>query len=203
MSGWIETLQDNGWARVTRSDKQASLKSVIAYIKPSRIEYRFLRPCSQSEARPNSLSAQFGRGLLPLHTDNVTDSIPPRYLLLAAPPTRTTKTLVADPLRCPQLRLSDARQALFQLRAPGLIASVRFLSETRSKRYIRFNQQVMVPKNTAAHAVCSALKEMLNWADVVDWEDTRLLIIDNHRVVHGRDNVNFGEESYVRRYTIW
>jgi alpha-ketoglutarate-dependent taurine dioxygenase len=147
-----------------------------------------LAPRSRKDARPNSLSAMFGRGEFPAHTDQAHRLLPPRFLILAAAEMEygaARTTLV----RVPTFTSSQAeavRDGVF-LVSNG---SQSFYSSIlrRDRRFVRFDAACMTPTNTQAVAAARVFMEGIEAGDVheVEWRLGDILVVDNWKMLHGR-----------------
>ncbi len=153
-----------------------------------------LIPTVATAARPRSLSKIHSTGEFPLHSDTAHWPTPCRYVILAciSPGSGRRGTLLLDTRRLP---FSNAQLSLLNC-TPLRVRNGRdsFFSTILSKMrpFVRFDPGCMTaitPDGQCALAVLSSN----NWLDCVErinWETGVVLIIDNWRVLHGRDGAH-------------
>ncbi len=157
-----------------------------------------LRPLRREQAPVRSLSATFGLGPQPLHTDCAHHKDPPAFVVLASQAASTTPTLVWRP------KLTQDWTELFQQGVfivddgPG-----RFLAPAMANSRIRFDPGCMRPCDGRARALVSALVSARHEAHRHQWSDAgTLLVIDNWRTLHARDTVTDPAERVIERITL-
>ena len=201
---WRACLAARGHVAFPRGWEFApSLNEVVAALEPTRRRCSRLAARPADRARPNTLSSRYGLAALPLHTDDAATAEPPRYILLAAPSWRTAPTTVLDlgPL-IGRLEL-EGRRSLFRVDAGRSRHLQRFLDVRGRGWLMRFNDDVMEPVEEAARAVRRSIGDLHHEAIEVSWANTRLLVLDNWRVLHGRGAVKCSRRSCIRRLAIW
>lgn len=189
--GWVE-LQ--GWSLDRPEATLSALAAVLGKPSPSRpggglLDY--LQPTTHSIARAASLSRQHGTGAFPLHTDTAHWPVPARYLVLCClnPGGGDRGTLL---LPISGLELSDQDIAVLNS-GVFLVRNARqswFSSVLMSRRpFVRYDRGCMSPA-TASGAESARLmeKSIANSSPVrIGWEEGTILIVDNWRVLHGRE----------------
>lgn len=170
--GWIEVAIRKGDSTVTK-----------------------LRPTTQEQANPSSLSATHGRGEQPLHTDGAHLSEPPDVVLLYAEEPNETPTLLWTPeIRGegqPPLvpgRPSHAADGVFLVRS----GNDRFLTTayTDANGY-RYDPGCMTPCDQRARSVVRHFQEAQTSALRHAWSlPNQVLVINNHNVLHARAAVS-------------
>lgn len=157
--------------------------------RPGRAVVRPLVPEPSERARPNTLTERYGRGAFPLHTEAAYWRTPPRYLVLACddPGAAGRPTRVFDLRRLLNRYGGTLRRAVWAVDArPRFFANV--VTGTPVESRFRVDLDCMVPADPVARAVASTLRGELQGAPTVsiDWEPGDVLVVDNHRVAHGR-----------------
>ncbi|MDG1287905.1 MAG: hypothetical protein P8P30_10165 [Rickettsiales bacterium] len=204
-NSWQNILNTEGWYAAPRKIKnEPSLKELLAKLSPRRIVYSQLSVNSTKCARPNTLSHTFGLNQFPFHTDAASAVIPPKYIILFAPPLRTTNTLVLSPLKHSSLDAKTCQKAAFRVFDSHRAHSYKFWNLARNLDYIRFNPLIMQPINNEAEKVAAILKNDLDRAIEISWRETRFLVINNHKILHSREKVKESDaHSYLRRIMVW
>lgn len=165
-----------------------------------------LRPLAQSDAHPRSLSAIFGTGQLPFHTELAHRRQPCRYLLLGClgPGEPASATLLVDWNR---IGLDERDFALLE-NAPILVRTGRrsFYSTILPKRrdFLRFDPGCMEAIDRRGAEAMRLMEERLAAAraDRQDWRTGDMLLVDNWRILHGREPSNAGNGRRLARVLI-
>lgn len=155
-----------------------------------------LKPVQPGSAHPRSLSAQYGLGDQPLHTDGAHLASPPDLVVLAASgPSRTPTRLWAydrvtrgkeDP---PRAALSNG---MFLVR----IGRDSFYAPALAGNRWRYDPGCMTPCDARARHVGEYLAAQLTRAWTWEWTQAgQVLVIDNRSVLHARAAVAEGDED--------
>lgn len=200
---WKDSLEELGWAALHRNDAKVAVRDAVAFLSPERIECRTIYAQEQTQANQQSLSGHHGLANLPFHTDNASSSNPPRFVVLAAPVTRPAQTLLFNPLRADGFNRSVAQRALFKVQSSTGQTYCRLLSGSKGAETLRYNADVMLPVNEEAHEIQRWLLTAINGPVVVDWQRTRLVIVNNRRILHARSSTIRARRSYVHRISVW
>ncbi|WP_322894914.1 MULTISPECIES: hypothetical protein [unclassified Yoonia] len=175
------------------------LRELLQQFDQPMLRYSYLRPGSISALK--SLSGIHGFGEFPLHTDGAHLHHPPDFLVLMAPKVRTTPTLICDPQSVIDLNSEEAKQAVFSVKRQRRTYHVQFRVSKGGVSSIRYNPDIMIPKNIAAQDIQARMLELRKHAIKVQWEKFALLILDNRFMLHGRGQVS-GTASYMRRLEV-
>lgn len=159
-----------------------------------------LRPKPPEAAPRSSLSAKYGLGSFPLHTDGATLRQPPEFVLLEnGGPAGVAATSLRRHRRTGSGLDADAwALGTFQVGwGPD-----SFLAPASTYRWLRFDPGCMQPLDRHAEAVAQWL--MAQEAEHThEWSDeAEVLIIHNREVLHGRQAVEDGSERVLRRMWI-
>jgi alpha-ketoglutarate-dependent taurine dioxygenase len=153
-----------------------------------------LRPLSRSQAQPCSLSAHYGTGTFPFHTDTAHWRTPAHYVVLRAVVAhdQCRPTLLIDS-RSLQLRSSDRcllKRAVFAVRS----GRSSFLTTIipRDEKFFRFDRDCMFPKSPSAVQASSILTSAETSCPAIEihWAPNCTLVLDNWRFLHGRSRGN-------------
>ena len=159
--------EERGLASVKGIDDGKSLlelaKSLGNPIRNHRGEFmRELRVMPRTVARPNTLSATFGTGRFPLHTDTALWTVPARFLVMRAIGDTRRSTTVCPFGKLFALageRLTTAiRKSIWTLK--GETASIYCEMAFRTPNHccgFRYDRQCMAPANPAAQEVAEYL----------------------------------------------
>lgn len=165
-----------------------------------------IEPQVQKDAHPRSLSAQYGLGALPFHTELSHRPRPCRYLLLGCidpgAPSATTNLLDWQ-----ALALSEEERCLLES-APVLVRSGRrsFYSTILSPefRFLRYDPGCVEAVDERGNAALSLMKRRLanSRSATHQWRRGDILIIDNWRVLHARGHSELGSGRRLARILI-
>jgi alpha-ketoglutarate-dependent taurine dioxygenase len=156
---------------------------------------RDIRPQPSDTANANTLSSRYGMGTFPVHTEAAYFRKPPRYFLLycVEPGSGGRPTLLLDALTLSS-RLPDARRPGTWVVKAGrrpFLCDV-FWRKAPNQFGIRYDRECIFPRGPAALAEEQTIQDFITSSTLatLGWESGQLLIIDNHRVLHGRGSSN-------------
>lgn len=143
-----------------------------------------LRPQTQADAAPNSLSAVHGLGEQPLHTDGAHLRRPPDWIALVVDQPNSTPTKLWRPSRGSGGVPWDALLNGIFLVSTG---RERFLTMSRDGRGVRYDPTCMAPCDQRARCAASFFSEAEESAEDHTWHRPReILLINNRKALHGR-----------------
>lgn len=183
-SGWssgIGTL-----AGVTAQAAQLKLNPVANRRGESTVSR--LRPTTEKEAKPRSLSARVGLGPQPLHTDGAHQEVPPDFLVFVSERPSSTPTWLRH-VQGPHIPWHDLQNGMFLVGTgpSGFFAPA--LDGLGSWRRFRFDPGCMTPCDARARAAARFLSDATE-AIRFDWTTPgQVLVVDNRRTLHGRGQV--------------
>ncbi|WP_030132032.1 TauD/TfdA family dioxygenase [Pseudomonas sp. QTF5] len=209
-----EKLITNGWAVLTApSSTVDTLQDLVVGIARQLGSPRasrkggdlvdHLRPTSANAAKPRSLSALYGTGLFPWHTDGAHWSVPPRYLVLACAQAsaNTAATIIWDARQSLALNSQAARQANF--RVCNGAHSFYATATSPLQSYYRYDPGCMSPLDSTAQYLQGAIEdEGTSVSDQIAWAPGLIAIIDNWRCLHRRTNAEQDSARYLLRTTV-
>jgi hypothetical protein len=200
----LDTIRENGFYLIPRASRNSlSLKQCQQLLQCNVTEAKKLYVTSISESRPNTLSARFGTELFPLHSDYSLSAIPARYVTLVSPSARPTATLIYDTR--PLLSVFGEqflKRALYKSEGSKRTFYSNLVSQVDGTYMFRYNEMTMIPQNDEAKQVSSFLATCSEHSLKVNWQEYYAVIIDNWRVLHGRDNLNYsGKQQSLWRVT--
>lgn len=159
-----------------------------------------LRPVAPAEAQPNSLSARYGTGSQPLHTDGAHLPKPPDIVVLACAGTSTTPT-----------RLWNPKGRGFLWDAWHLVRHGVFLVSSGNDSFFataydvglgvfRYDPGCMLPADERARKVTQHFETAMSDATDHHWSEPGLvLLIDNRRVLHARASADHEPQREIQR----
>ena len=184
-SGGVESIRKQavslGWAEVAprRGDATVSV----------------LRPVTESAAHPNSLSAVYGLGQQPLHTDGAYLQEPPDVLVFicerpSATPTQLWRPDVPARRRRPLSTTSALSHGMFLVRN----GRDSFYAPALSGSGYRYDPGCMTPCDARAREVQRYFEQQFSRASAHEWSAAgQVLVVDNRRVLHARSAVAEGD----------
>jgi hypothetical protein len=181
-SGDVETIRKQaaqlGWMEIAsrRGDPTVSV----------------LRPVIPSAAHPRSLSAVYGLGQQPLHTDCAHLQAPPDLLVLISERPTATPTQLWRPDVSgrrggpPYLSAAALAHGMFLVRS----GRDSFYAPALSGSCYRYDPGCMTPCDTRAREVQEYFDQQLSHASAHEWSaGEQVLVVDNRRALHARPAV--------------
>ncbi len=185
------------WLRqaVERTDSPLPYAHIVR-TRQTDNDVQVLRPINTEQAAARSLSAQFGRGTFPFHTDGAHLEVPPDFVLLAVerPGACDVPThLLRFPVPHPSPLLSeDLRLGVFRVDSgvSGGFYNVCQFSDGSSMNCVRFDPGCMRPVDPRSRRLADAISSSTpdyshSWRNPGE-----ILIIDNHHVLHSRGDAS-------------
>lgn len=214
LEGVKERLVTNGWAVVTAPGSgvetlQDQVFDIAQQLGSPRANRKggdlvdHLRPTNTSTAKPRSLSALYGTGSFPWHTDGAHWPVPPRYLVLACAQAsaNTAATIIWDARQCLALNSDAARQANFRVSNGANSFYATVTSPLQS--YYRFDPGCMFPLDSTAQRLQETVEEEgTSVSDEIAWAPGLIAVIDNWRCLHRRANAEQDSSRYLLRTTV-
>jgi hypothetical protein len=189
----IKELQTFGWCEFCLPSREHLLKQARAFgtpvsSRPGAPIIEQLIPRSKPDARPGSLSSIVGRSGMPMHTDAAYHQVPPRWVFLWSKDiSLNCATIVFNPQR-----------TLNEWAGLGLDRGIwgvsgggaKFIVPAISRGVMRWDPNCMWPLDPSARRATSKLHGLLDDVspEKINWDvPGKLLILDNWRVLHGRE----------------
>ncbi|HXE43040.1 MAG TPA: hypothetical protein VN516_08450 [Candidatus Baltobacteraceae bacterium] len=150
-----------------------------------------LRPTPREWANPASLSARYGIGAFPLHTDTAHWRKPARYVILRAVQisrgNRPTLLLDKDSL---DFELGDRfllKRAVFTVRNGRNSFLTTIFPE--DEKFLRFDRDCMFPKTSSSTCALDLILSAVEKRPTIKihWRINDTLVFDNWRFLHGRN----------------
>ena len=208
-------LNERGWVELhgaVGDDPERSLLALagtLGEVVPSRPRSDLidrLRPARAESARLPSLSRRYGTGAFPLHTDTAHWPTPARYILVVClhPGRLRRGTLL---VQFPSLQFNRQeevvlRSGVFLVRNARASWYSTVLSSERP--YVRFDPGCMVPATADGHEASRILQERIaaSFPTRIDWTRGKLVILDNWRLLHGREAAEGDEDRVLLRVLV-
>lgn len=194
------TARTNGWA--PGSGDVESIRKQAATLGWTEVAPRrgdatvsVLRPVTESAAHPNSLSAAYGLGQHPLHTDGAYLQEPPDVLVFicerpSATPTQLWRPDVPARRRRPLNTTSALSHGMFLVRN----GRDSFYAPALSGSGYRYDPGCMTPCDARALEVQKYFEQQLSRAWAHEWSAVgQILVVDNRRTLHARAAVADGD----------
>jgi alpha-ketoglutarate-dependent taurine dioxygenase len=198
---WQRDLSVNGWAEVVGITDESQLLN-LAYSLGQPVFasdgsiLKYITPLSTACAPILTLSARYGFGAFPLHTDTAYWPLPARYVLFMAMGTPSACTLVSpardifDSLSLPVRKAAEHSVSIVRTPHRSFYASIFF--KENDSRGIRFDPCCVFPANSNADVFVKHFSVALLGVTPVKikWTGANALIIDNWKALHGREAVS-------------
>lgn len=185
------SARQHGWSTATGS--MAEIRTAARFLGWEEVPTRMgepavasLRPIAQREAQPRSLSATYGTGAQPLHTDGAHLARPPDLVILCSDEPNQTPTLLWT-------ILSDQnhRPGRWSYLADGvfLVNNGRdsFFTTAELAAGFRYDPGCMYACDARARQVAEFFEGAVSDADHHAWVKAhQVLVIDNRKTLHAR-----------------
>lgn len=196
---WKDKLAQEGWCTFSRNLPRPRLAAIATALDIKRMRVDRISATTQKMARSNTLSSRYGMDAFPLHSDCALLTDPPHYLVLTATRPRAFGTTIWDSW---QLPATVASQAVFLINQPKDRRYARFQVGSRPTGYVRYNAAFFQPMNEAARTIERIISENVHLT-TIDWRQSSVAIIDNWRMLHGREPNLLLEHASMWRATGW
>lgn len=203
----VERALEDGWAvedgDLGSVDYQATFLGwdVVASRKAGPLA-EVLEPTATSDAPTKSLSAKYGTGAQPLHTDGAHHLRTPDVILLSAQGSSNVPTLLwkFSLGRVPGDVLQSLRNGLFTVRS----GKDAFLAPALEGTRLRFDPGCMEPSDQRARRVMAFFESAGESAERHDWttSSSKVLAIDNRRILHARASAEGEPDRAMHRVTL-
>jgi len=154
----------------------------------------------------NSFSFKFGFGTLQFHTDTAFFDLPSRFFLITSVFTSNSCTNIIDfnqiLKKINEEELNLLKRAIFLMKIPEKQTFVKLFFNEKGKTGVRFDPNIMSPYNSSAKIALEIVNSKIATLEPIkiDWNSKKILIIDNWRCLHSRDNVEDKNRTLKRIY---
>lgn len=193
-------LRSLGWSRQsgTLDELREAVRSdsFLVAVRGPRPGETVLVPHETSNAPKRSMSAVYGLGEQPLHSDGAHLRVPPDVIVLhSAEPTPTPTVIWTPPWRDAG-RSIYSQHGIFTVRGNG----ESFLAVANDAGKLRFDPVVMSPGDAFARKTVDYFEEARCDAHTHLWDEPNLLLfVDNRRALHARGEVVDPDSRSVSR----
>jgi alpha-ketoglutarate-dependent taurine dioxygenase len=148
-----------------------------------------LRVLDRDDAARRSLSALFGTGPLPFHTDTAHWTSPARYVVIQAVrpglDPRSTTLLTREALALTDDQSETLRRGVFRVED----GRRSFLTNALSDTWVRFDAGCMSPANATGAEAARILQERIGQGGAIEisWRAGAGVVFDNWRCLHARE----------------
>lgn len=156
---------------------------------------------SEEEAKPNTLSAKFGAGKFPHHTDFAFRPYPPRIIVLINETNQTYKrpTAITRFVDLPTQMLELHARTMWNLKTKAGSFVVGGVTAIGSHTIRRWDVQFLTPHNWAAHLAVEKLRVAFPTLEKLhEWEAHSAILIDNWNCTHSRGENQQGDDQHRR-----
>lgn len=200
----ISALSTRGYAEITdvhNTEHALRATEMLGRVIPLNGQpVQKLVPKDKETATSQSFSKRHGRGFFPLHTDTAFWTKPARFVVLFSSSKSQTATRVL-PLQRTQELMAYARRTnpIFQrLTVSGPIYSQPWIDDIGCCTL--YDPCYMRPANHAAKEFAARTLESATYTERIAWTGAQALIIDNWRLLHGRDDCGDDNRVLYRFY---
>lgn len=201
----LNNLQSQGWAELDFASSDSDCTEILRFAAtlgsptPSRFGgplVDILRIRSEMEASPWSLSAKFGKGMFPFHTDQAKLLVPPRYIILRCRRLKASRrpTLIHD-FKALDLSCEEEKALSRSIWVVGggrgcFLTSVLTSHSASGESLIRFDTNCMKPAHPKFYNCKDILGKALSRTKPikVNWYEGLGIVLDNWRILHARSN---------------
>ncbi len=160
-----------------------------------------LQACPPDQAHPKSLSANYGVGPFPLHTDGAHLTRPPEFTLLETVVETPVPTLLLD-FRTTGWTAEEEAAFRHGVFAVGRGPSSFYAHAVGEDGRVRYDPACMFPVDPLARSARRWLEECVERAATHEWRVGTTLVIANRRCLHGRPDVARNPDRALRRLMI-
>ncbi|SDU25513.1 TauD/TfdA family dioxygenase [Jiangella alkaliphila] len=198
----VGTARADGWASGTASMLHLRFQASLLLLDPvtsrqGQDRQDVLHPITSADAPKRSLSAAYGRGAQPLHTDGAHLTAPPDIVILASTRRSTVATMLWRHDRSTAGALhDDLSHGLFTVDD----GKTHFLAPAYARGRLRFDPGCMTPADSRARRVAAHFRDVLDSATSFNWTDPdQVLVIDNRTVLHARADAQSDPDRELQR----
>ena len=206
----INPLLKYGWTEfntIAKSDSELiDIASSIGIVSKdlNGIIINKIKPKKEGEGMKDSLSFKFGLSSFPYHTDTAYLDKPVDYILFYNETLNKTCTnLISMDVFWEQLSNEELKifeKSIFLLKTPHFQKFVHLISGI--EKNIRFDPNIMFPYNSYSKIAQTKINEYLkNQKPIsIDWNQHKILILDNRKILHNRAKVQESNRILKRIY---
>jgi alpha-ketoglutarate-dependent taurine dioxygenase len=172
-----------------------------------RVLVKDIRPQPEMVANPNTLSSRYGMGAFPFHTEAAYISRPPKYLLLYCvnPGIGGRNTIVLDSAHLLRQVANRRRLGTWVVKAGRRPFLCYALQGGPTDFGIRYDRECVFPRGAIARSEERSIQEFVlgSTPTTIRWATRQLLILDNHRMLHGRgESTSDDRDRWLKRVLV-
>jgi hypothetical protein len=200
-------LESRGWTAIDGVPPDGLLEIAEQLgrpvVGPTGEPVKKLVPMDAVDAKALTLSATYGKGRFPLHTDTAFWPTPCRYLIFrVAGDFRRETTLLSFSRMFMALggEFYDlAGRSIWITKGPAQSRYCSMTFRVGKDQHWRYDRQCMTPANRAASQVEEIMASAAYFAQIesVSWHEGLVLIVSNWKAMHGRGPMPAAEGSRV------
>ena len=203
----IDMCRKEGWAAgsgsITQMRREAQFLGLTEIpVRRGDPAVTTLRPLSRDDAQANSLSAKYGKGDQPLHTDGAHLVKPPDVIVLACERTSGTPTRLwkLSHIFSTPVPLDNMRHGVFLVEN----GKDSFFSTAYSESRFRYDPGCMSPCDVRARETVRYFEAAIESAIEHSWDEpNRVLVIDNQKALHARASAIDDPRREVQRISFY
>jgi alpha-ketoglutarate-dependent taurine dioxygenase len=173
-----------------------------------RVLVKDIRPQPKETANSNTLSSRYGMGAFPVHTEAAYLGRPPRFLMLycVEPGSGGRTTVLIDTAALSSRLPALGRPGTWVVKADRRPFLCHVLwRRALDKVGVRYDRECLFPCGKAAQTEEETILDFISSSTParITWASGQLLVIDNHRVLHGRGgSINDDRDRWLKRIMV-
>ncbi|MCE7058156.1 TauD/TfdA family dioxygenase [Algoriphagus sp. AGSA1] len=211
MNTILKELKIKGWTEVEGVTSDSDLLKIagnIGQIRPhANNEIIFsLKPSNGANKLKETLSNKFGFNDFPLHTDTAFWTKPVRFILLSSYKSSKSPTIISsfDSI-FRHLSLNDfksAERAIFKVRTLHIQFYTSLIFKENGITGFKYDPNCMEPANYHGKRIVEIFNDISAETIKVNWCGNKAVLIDNWKMLHGRNSVDPSENRELKRIYI-
>lgn len=198
------SLKDKGWLILSDFEEPLEKANIMLCenlgCEVKKVKHEILQPKKSSNATHFSLSSKYGLDDFPLHTDGAQYPIPPKYIVLRAKVNSETGTTIANAQLLKELsqwKEIENTTWIVKSEVGNIYTSIFDKQIVEGYEVLRYNKQIMKCLNKKIKSEWAELAIQNLPTETIYWKRNTTLIIDNWRLLHGREKVK--DQNYQNR----
>lgn len=207
----ISTLREQGYVVFdtdTSDESLLKIASLFGVVVPGErgVLVQPLKAQEKGKGSIGSFTYMVGYDAFPWHTDTAYWEIPVRYLMLTSEKPSPCATL-ARSFESLAKNIDDfyylAERSVYMLNIPGKRKLLSPVMKKHGEMGFRFDFHIYKPMNEEAKILSSLMLEQLNnESQRVVWSGNNVLVLDNWRLIHAREDASQDKNRSLKRIYI-
>lgn len=207
----ISTLREQGYVVFdtdTSDESLLKIASLFGVVVPGErgVLVQPLKAQEKGKGSFGSFTYMVGYDAFPWHTDTAYWEIPVRYLMLTSEKPSPCATL-ARSFESLAKNIDDfyylAERSVYMLNIPGKRKLLSPVMKKHGEMGFRFDFHIYKPMNEEAKVLSSLMLEQLNnESQRVVWSGNNVLVLDNWRLIHAREDASQDKNRSLKRIYI-